>query len=66
MPKTDIVVELGDLSGPDGNAFVIMGKVTKALKRGGAGDLVKEYTKEAMSGDYDHLLRTTAEYVEVE
>ncbi len=63
MPKTKIVVEL---VGEDGNAFAIIGRVSKALKRGGHGDLVNEFTKEAMSGDYDHLLQTAMEYVEVE
>jgi len=63
MPKTDIVVEL---LGENGNAFFIIGKVAKALKRGGHADLVDEFKKEATSGDYDHLLQTAMEYVEVE
>ena len=63
MPKTDITVKL---IGEDGNAFAILGKVRKALKRGGYGNLIAEYTKEATSGDYDNLLRVTMEYVNVE
>lgn len=63
MPKTDIIVEL---TGGDGNAFMIMGKVAKALKRGGHPELVDEFYKEASSGDYDHVLQTCMEYVEVE
>lgn len=62
MAKTDIEVEL---IGVDGNAFMVMGKVTKALKRGGHADLVDEYVKEATSGDYNHLLKVTMDYVEV-
>jgi hypothetical protein len=62
MPKTDVVVQL---SGEDGNAFAIMGRVRKALRLGGHGDLVDEYTSKAKSGDYDHLLQVTMEYVEV-
>lgn len=62
MPKTDIKVEL---IGQDGNAFAIMGAVTKALRRGGHEDLIDAYRKEAMSGDYDNLLAVTMEYVEV-
>ncbi len=54
------------LTGEDGNAFGILGKVRDALKRAGAD---KEYTDSymtaAMSGDYDHLLATTMEYVDV-
>jgi len=63
MAKTDVKVKL---VGQDGNAFMILGSVTKALKRAGHEDLAKEYQKEATAGDYDHLLRTTMEYVEVE
>lgn len=54
------------LTGTDGNAFAIMGKVTRALKDAGQGDLVDQYRKEATSGDYDHLLQVTFEYVDVE
>jgi hypothetical protein len=63
MPKTDVVV---NLSGNNGNAFSIIGQVTKALKRADHSDLVDEFQKEAMSGDYDHLLQTAMEYVVVE
>jgi hypothetical protein len=61
MPKTDVVVPLSD---EDGNAFFIMGRVTKALRRAGHADLIDQYRKEAMSGDYDNLLRVTMDYVE--
>lgn len=61
-PKTNLKV---GLIGTDGNAFALMGKVSQALKRGGHKDLVDEFTKEAMSGDYNHLLRTCMAYVEV-
>ena len=55
------------LIGEDGNAFAILGKVTKAMKRAGySQDEVKEYQAKAMSGDYDHLLAVTMEYVDVE
>ncbi len=59
--KTDVEVEL---VGKDGNAFAIMGAVCKELKRAGYGqEFIKEYQAEAMSGDYDNLLRVTMEYV---
>ncbi len=54
------------LVGEDGNAFAIMGKVSKALKRAGFRDEAKKYQEEAMSGDYNHLLAVTMEYVNVE
>ena len=63
MPKTDVTVRL---VGEDGNAGSIMGKVTKALKRNGYDDLIESYREEAMSGDYNHLLQVTMDYVEVE
>jgi len=48
----------------DGNAFSVMGAVSKALKRSGQGDKVEEYRAKAMSGDYDNLLRVSMEYVD--
>ena len=62
-PKTDLVVNLGDLNGPDGNAFWILGKVSSALKQNGFTHLVDEYRQKAMSGDYDNLLKVTEQYV---
>lgn len=58
----DIEVQL---SGADGNAFAVMGAVSKALKRAGHADEVNAYMAESMSGDYDHLLRTAASWVSV-
>lgn len=63
MALTNVKVKL---IGEDGNAFFILGKVSKALTRAGHVDLVASYQKEAMASDYDHLLRTTMKYVEVE
>lgn len=54
------------LTGRDGNAFAILGRVQKALKRAGASkEEVDEFIEEATSGDYDHLLRTCVKWVEV-
>ena len=55
------------LTGEDGNAFSIMGLVKKALKHAGADkEYIDKYLKEATSGDYDHLLVVSMEYVNVE
>ena len=55
------------LIGEDGNAFSILGKVQKALRRGGASaEEVTEFVDEATSGDYDHVLQTVMSWVEVE
>ncbi len=59
----DVTVEL---LGQDGNAFMIMGLVQKALRRAGHGKEVAAYIEEATSGDYDHLLSTTMDWVNVE
>jgi hypothetical protein len=55
-----------DLLNCDGNAFAIMGAVSKALRKAGQGDKVDQYMTEAKSGDYDHLLQVSLRYVEVE
>lgn len=48
-----------DLTGEDGNAFFILGRVRKALLRAGVDrEDVDAFTAEATSGDYDHLLQT--------
>jgi len=54
------------LIGEDGNAFAVLGAVKRAMQRGGVskGD-IDAYMAEAMSGDYNHLLATTMQYVEV-
>jgi hypothetical protein len=55
------------LVGEDGNAFAILGRVQKALKRGGASqEEVAEFMREATSGDYDNLLQVVMRWVEVE
>lgn len=65
MPKfPDVHVQL---TGQEGNAFAIMGAVSRALKRAGhSPDIVKEFQDEATSGDYDHLLQTAMAYVDVQ
>lgn len=54
------------LTGNDGNAFAIMGAVSKALRRAGVDAAeIKEYTDDSMSGDYNHLLVTAMRWVSV-
>mgnify|MGYP000875930853 FL=1 len=55
------------LIGEDGNAFAILGRVKRALERGGVPQAeINQYFEEATSGDYNHLLATTMEWCEVE
>ena len=50
----------------DGNAFAIMGKVSKALQKAGADkEYVESYLDKATAGDYNHLIGVTMEYVNV-
>jgi hypothetical protein len=55
------------LSGHDGNAFAILGKVSHALKAANVPECeVAEFMKEAQSGDYNKLLQVCMQWVEVE
>ena len=52
------------LTGEDGNAFSIIGRVTGALRAEGVSqEIISQFTAEAMSGDYDHLLQTCMKWV---
>ena len=54
------------LSGTDGNAFAIIGAVKRGLRRGGADEAeVAQFQSEAMSGDYDNVLRSAMRWVTV-
>lgn len=54
------------LTGGDGNAFAILGAVTRELRRGGVpAEEVDEFVAEATSGDYDLLLQTAMRWVSV-
>lgn len=58
-----ITVQLTDR---DGNAFGIIGRVSRALRDAGVpAELIEEYNEQAMSGDYNNLIRTTMEWVKV-
>ena len=65
MPKyPNITVEL---VGKDGNAFNTLGIYRRAMKHTGLSETeINEFTKEATSGDYNHLLATCTEYFNVE
>lgn len=58
----DVTVKL---VGRNGNAFAIIGAVSNALRAAGYRDSVEAYMNEAMSGDYDNLLRVSAQTVNV-
>ena len=55
-----------ELTGTDGNAFAVLGKVRRALHAEGVAPAdVEVFTKEAKAGDYDHLLQTCMRWVDV-
>ena len=55
------------LAEENGNAFAIIGQVSRALTMAGASrGTVQQYMDEAMSGDYDHLRQVTLRYVDAE
>lgn len=45
-----------DLTGPDGNAFVLIGTASRLAKQLGLD--ADEIKSEMMSGDYEHLVNT--------
>ena len=55
-----------ELIGVDGNAYNVLGIVKKALERAGVSEEeVSEFYTEATSGDYNKLLATVMDTVEV-
>jgi ABC-type sugar transport system substrate-binding protein len=50
------------LTGEDGNAFSILARCHRALKRAGLHEEVPVFTEEATSDDYNHLLRTVMQW----
>lgn len=58
------ILYLGDLDGPEGNAFAILGKAARVAKDNDMDfDTIR---KEATSGDYEHLLDTMRKYFDAQ
>ena len=47
-----------DLTGPQGNAFYLMGVVHDTFRRSGAPELGESICEEMRKGDYEHLIKT--------
>lgn len=56
----DIEVELSE---QDGNAFSIIGRVSRALRKAGHEKEAADFREEAMGGDYDNVLQSAMKYV---
>jgi hypothetical protein len=53
------------LTGSDGNAFMVIGLVSKAMRKSGLPQkAVDDFKKEAMSSDYNNLLAICMKYVD--
>lgn len=59
--KTDKLVI--DLTGPQGNAFYLIGVVQTTFRRSGASELGDKIVEEMTSGDYEHLIETFDKYL---
>lgn len=56
-----------ELSGQDGNAFMILGLCKRAMQRAHLPqEEIDKFMKEATSGDYNHLLATVMAWFDVE
>ena len=54
------------LVGENGNAFLILGKCVEAMRKAKCSkDHIAKFQEEAMSGDYDNLLRTAMYYCDI-
>ena len=58
----NITVELSEVNG---NAFSIIGAVLREMRGKVAVEEIDKFQTEAMSGDYDNLLRTCMKWVDV-
>ena len=54
------------LTGSDGNAFAILARMQTAMRKAKIPqEEINTFLKEAMSGDYNHLLQVCMNYVDV-
>lgn len=61
-----VEVDLGDLNGPQGNAFAVLANTVQAMRSHGISDEeVAAYKAEAMASDYENLLAVTSKWVTV-
>lgn len=56
-----------EMVGQDGNAFAILGRVSRAMRKAGVSEKEKSaFMLEATLGDYNQLLRTVTKWVSVD
>jgi hypothetical protein len=63
LPGNLIPAEDVELAVLDGNALVLIGAVRSGLRRAGnSPEVLKAFSEEAMSGDYQHVIQTCVAY----
>lgn len=66
MPKYPKIVVRISITGEEGNAFVILGRVVVAMREHGVPQReIDDYLEEATQSDYNNLLKTTHKWVKV-
>jgi hypothetical protein len=54
------------LTGTDGNAFAVLGKVSRALRRAGIPQAERDaFMQQATAGDYNRLLQVVMHWVDI-
>ncbi len=54
------------LTGVSGNAFAVMGVVSRALRKAGLPkEHIDKYMEESMAGDYNNLMRVAHKYAHI-
>ena len=67
VPGTEIEKPVAELIGQDGNAIAIITATRRVLHNAGVPrEIIAEYEDKAVSGNYDHLLSVTGDYVHIE
>jgi hypothetical protein len=66
MESEKPMIDLGNLDGPDGNVFAILGKANRVARRAKwSKEKIEKFMNEAMSSDYNHALATVENYFDV-
>lgn len=60
--KPKVPVHLGYLRGPEGNTWVILGRVKQYMKAVGRSADYPAFEAEAKSGNYEHVLDTVLKW----
>lgn len=66
LPEPQFPSVVINISGPDGNAFMIIGKIKRVFREAGlSNEEFRKAREDMMSGDYEHLLEVARRYVTI-